>query len=202
MRIKIIFMCAMLVACAVGVRAQQIGTVVAANEQRVALTEQAAALNAAGQIALGARLRTTALNGSPDSPVKNVRLVVENRSPQFYTYVSGWATFYDGEGVRCGEGQFVMNALAAGESAETDTPGLHLTCTPATWRVVANNLLTRTSDAANPSATETSAPAMTVTPELRYEINIDGQTHPLQLGNPLDVRVGKRRIRIVVNSAP
>jgi hypothetical protein len=34
------------------------------------------------------------------------------------------------------------------------------------------------------------------------EINVNGKTIPLQLGNPLDIQVGKERVRIVVRPAP
>src|SRR4029077_8490020 len=127
--------------CAVAVAAQQPA------EQRAALTEAAAASDAKGAPAIEARLSTTVLNGSDDSPVTNVRLVVKNTSANFYTYVTGWATFYDSGAVRCGEGLFKIDALAPGESSETDTPGLRLRCTPPTWRSVAIIWLTRVADA-------------------------------------------------------
>ena len=114
----------------------------AGNEQRVPLTQTAVAHDAKGVAALEATLRTTALNGAPDAPVTNVRIVIKNVSSSFYTYVSGLATFYDGSGVRCGEGVFKVDSLAQNESAETDMPGLRITCAPATWRIVATNLLT------------------------------------------------------------
>ncbi len=170
-------------------------------EQRVGLQEQAIASDAEGRAALAGRLRTTDLRGAVDSPVTNVRLVIENRSPFFYNYVSGWATFYDSDGVRCGEGLFKLDALAVGEAAETDTPGLRLRCAPATWRVVATNLLTRTSDTAKPSqpepAVDSPGMAMSVPP---LEISIDGETLPLQLGNPIEIGTSqKSSLRIVVN---
>lgn len=200
MRTKLILFSFTFIICA-SVNAQQAG------EQRVPLQEQAVALDAEGRAALGARLRTTDLRGAVDSPVTNVRLVIENRSQFFYTYVSGWATFYDAEGVRCGEGLFKLDALAASEAAETDTPGLRLRCAPATWRVVATNLLTRTSDTAKPNQPEPesqTAPAsemVTAIPPL--EINIDGETLPLQLGNPIEINTRRKsRVRIVVNARP
>jgi hypothetical protein len=200
-------MCVALVVCgAVSVQAQavpetaQVGT----TELRVALTAQPVALDALGRPALAARLITSPLSGAPDAPVQNARLVFENRSQSFYTYASGWATFYDGDGVRCGEGLFSLDALAAGESAETDLPGLRLKCAPTSWRIVAMNLVTRKSEAetaqagASPDASATtSVPAI---PPL--EININGETHPIQLGNPLNIRVGRRRVVITVNTAP
>lgn len=180
--------------------AQQVTT-----ELRVALTAQPVALDGLGNPALAARLLTNPLGGAPDAPARNARVVLENRGQSFYTYVSGWATFYDGDGVRCGEGLFKLDALAAGESAETDLPGLRLKCAPATWRIVAMNLITRKSEAEmarastspDASTTTTSVPAI---PPL--EINIDGETHPIQLGNPLTIRVGRRQVRITVNTAP
>lgn len=202
MKTKLII-CIIFIACAaISTQAQQ------NVEQRVALTEQAAANDVEGRAALGARLRTTDLKGALDSPVTNIRLVLENRSQFFYNYVSGWATFYDAEGVRCGEGLFKLDALAVGEAAETDTPGLRLTCAPASWRVVATNLLTRTSDTAKPNqpepatdATATADGSAAVVPAL--EINIDGEIHPLQLGNPIEINTRrKRKVRIVVNTRP
>ncbi|MBV9958669.1 MAG: hypothetical protein JO360_09615 [Acidobacteria bacterium] len=191
-----------LLACA-HVRAQQNA------EQRVPLAEQAAASDADGRTALAARLRTTDLRGALDSPVTNVRLVIENRSQFFYNYVSGWATFYDAEGVRCGEGLFKLDALATGEAAETDTPGLRLTCAPATWRIVATNLLTRSTDVAKPNEPEP-APDSTgaetsvmAAPLPDLEINVDGRTLPLQLGNPIEINTRRKsKVRIVVNTRP
>lgn len=177
------------------------------NEVRVPLTEQPVALDAKGGTALAARLRVTTLNGTADAPVRNTRLVIENRSQFFYTYVSGWVTFYDADGIRCGEGLFKLDALSPGESAETDTPGLRLACSPSSWRIAANNLLTRTTDIAKPGetapATNTaspSAPSKTTLPPLT--ININGQTLPVQAGNPIEIKVGKENVRIVLDVAP
>ncbi|MBV9212011.1 MAG: hypothetical protein JOZ52_15315 [Acidobacteria bacterium] len=203
MKAKLI--CIVFIAClSAGVRAQQ-----QSGEQRVALTEQAAASDVEGHAALAARLRTTDLKGAIDSPVTNVRLVLENRSQFFYNYVSGWATFYDAEGVRCGEGLFKLDALAVGEAAETDTPGLRLTCAPVTWRIVATNLLTRSTDVAKPnepapapeSQAEPSSQMVTALPEL--EINVDGRTLPLQLGNPIEINTRRKsKLRIIVSAKP
>jgi hypothetical protein len=161
---------------------------------------------------------TTNLPASADAPVRNVSLVVENRSPYFYNYASGWATFYDVRGVRCGEGLWKVEAFAPGESAEVDTPGLRLTCTPAAWRVVALNLLTRTSDIAKPNqpAPAASDPAAAPPPassalspaapppanSQRLEININGRTLPLQLNNSVEIFVGQERVQIVVRPVP
>jgi hypothetical protein len=231
--INVLCLALTLAACSVGASAQQqtsgdASAGAAGGEQRVPLTEAATAFDAAGRIALGGRLRTTALTGTQDAPARNVLLVVENRSGFFYNYVSGSATFYDTNGVRCGEGLWKVGTLAVGESAEVDTPGLRLTCTPATWRIVAINLLTRSTDVAKPdqpapAATDTAPPAATdntppaATPRVdaapttyqqpaaaqpRLEININGKTLPLQIGNPLEIVVGNERVRIVVNPAP
>jgi hypothetical protein len=210
-------------ACGVGASAQQQTSAEASAgaagndvEPRVALTEAATAFDALGRVALGARLRTTVLAGTQDAPARNVLIVVENRSSFFYNYVSGSATFYDANGVRCGEGLWKVGTLAVGESAEVDTPGLRLTCTPTTWRVVAINLLTRSTDVAKPdqpapAATDSatpatqSAPASAASPAAtmpRLEININGRTLPLQIGNPLEIVVGNERVHIVVNPAP
>ncbi len=189
----------------------------AVSETRVPLAEPTIAFDMNGQAAVAGRLRTTALTGTPDAPTRNSRFVVENRSSVFYTYVTGWATFYDAEGVRCGEGLWKLEAFAPGESAEVDTPGLRLTCSPASWRIVAVNLLTRTGDVAKSPAvatpeavttqiatTATSAPgAAPATPALPpLEININGKTLPLQPGNPMEITVGRERVRIVVSPAP
>jgi hypothetical protein len=36
----------------------------------------------------------------------------------------------------------------------------------------------------------------------RLEVNINGKTLPLQLDNPVDIVVGKERVRLVVRRAP
>src|SRR5713101_5550049 len=107
----------LIAACAFSASAQQ------PSEQRVALTDAAIAFDARSAPALEARLLTTVLNGSEDSPVTNIRVAIKNVTPNFYAYVSGWATFYDANAVRCGEGLFKLDALAPQESAEADTPG-------------------------------------------------------------------------------
>lgn len=197
------------------------------SEPRVPLAQAASAYDVEGHEALGGRLRTQSLAGTPDAPVRNTRIVVENRSPVFYNYVAGWATFYGEDGVRCGEGLWKLEALAPQEQVEVDTPGLRLTCAPATWRIVATTLLTRTGDVAKPRQQATPPPAETgggqpnanTTSQTSdsgasnpsvvstsgippLEINVNGKTIPLQLGNPLDIQVGKERVRIVVQQAP
>lgn len=211
MKIKVIAMCVALVAYgATSARAQQVATGPQdTNEQRVPLTEPAIALNARGQTALAGHLRTTALNGSADSPVQNVRLVIENRSPFFYNYASGWATFYDAQGVRCGEGLFKVDALAVGESAEMDTPGLRIRCAPASWRITATNLLTRTSDTAKPNEpppTESlprpeslDQPASATTEKERFVyISVDGKEYRVPLGSTLNIPVNGKQVTITV----
>src|ERR1044071_650142 len=176
------------------------------SEPHVPLAQAAVAYGVAGNEALGGRLRTQALAGTPEAPVRNTRLVVENRSSVFYNYVAGWATFYGEDGVRCGEGLWKLEAFAPREQVEVDTPGLRLTCTPATWRIVATTLLTRTGDVAKPREQTQPPPAEPGTPSSTtppadasatttpaavppLEINVNGKTIPLQLGNPLDVVV-------------
>ncbi len=163
------------------------------NEKRVALTEPAVALDASGTPALEATLRTTALNGAPDTPVTNIRMVVRNRSALPYAFVSGTVTFYDAAGVRCGEGVFKADALAVDESFETDTPGVRIRCQVATWRLVASQLLPRTAPNA-PIGALTRAPS-------NFVISIDGETHPIQLEKPLVVTLGEKRRTIIVRSA-
>jgi hypothetical protein len=180
------------------------------NEKRAALTELAVAFDARGSSALEGHLLTTMLNGAPDSPVTNVRLVIRNAGASYYSYISGWATFYAADGVRCGEGLFKLDALAPGELAETDTPGLRLTCAPATWRIVATNLLTRMSDTAKPTEVQTpegsesssSMQSATTSAPANLLIAIDGEEHPIQLNNPLVVKLGNRERRIVIRAAP
>ena len=191
--------------CAASAAAQQ-SAPPDSNERRAALIEPAAAFDARGTTALEGRLLTTMLNGAMDSPVTNVRLVIRNAGSVYYTYVTGWATFYGADGVRCGEGLFKLDALAPGESAETDTPGLRLRCTPATWRIVATNLLTRSSETAKADETvdttdSPTAPA-TVSAPTNFVIAIDGEEHPIQLNHPLVVTMGNRQRRIVVRAAP
>ncbi len=225
MKIKVSWLIVLACVFAISVRAQQPTTNTAGvtNEPRVALTEQAVAYDVLGRVALGGRLRTTQLAGTADAPVRNVAVVVENRSAFFYNYVSGYATFYAADGVRCGEGLWKLEAFAPGEQAEVDTPGLRLTCTPTTWRLAALNLLTRTADVAKPAEpasapasnaapANTPPPAPTSTPPpasapaagtaQRLEININGKTLPLQFDNPIDILVGKERVVIVVRPAP
>lgn len=177
-------------------------------EMRRPLAESVVAHDALGREAVGGRLLTQSLAGTPDAPVRNTRIVIENRSNLFYTYVSGWATFYGDDGVRCGEGLWKLEALAPREQVEVDTPGLRLTCQAATWRLVATTLLTRAGDVAKtptlaataPVADDDAAPAATTLPPL--EINVNGKTIPIQPGNPLEIIVGKERVRIIVQPAP
>jgi hypothetical protein len=154
-------------------------------EQRVPLAEKAVAFDAMGRAALAGGLLTTTLGGSNDAPVRNVRLVIENRSAEFYTYISGWATFYDAAGVRCGAGLFKVDALASQESAETDTPGLRLTCAPATWRIVALNLLTRVGDTARPVLQQSDKSANPTTTVETQRMTYQKQVTDLS-GNPIN----------------
>jgi hypothetical protein len=172
-------------------------------EQRSPLNQPAMALDAKSAPALEATLLTQALNGSDDSPVMNIKVSIKNITPNFYTYVSGWVTFYDANAARCGEGLFKVDALAPQESADVDTPGLRLRCSPATWRVVANNLLTRTLDIAKP--TEALAPIEPTVEKMaptNYVISIDGHEYPIQVNNPMVLRLGNRNRRIVLKPMP
>lgn len=164
----------------------------ALNEKRVPLSEAAVALDANGAPALEATLRTTALNGAPETPVTNIRMIVKNRSTEAYAFVSGSITFYDAAGVRCGEGMFKAAALAADESFETDAPGLRIRCEATSWRIVATNLLVRMPPNA-PIGALTRAPANLV-------IDIDGEAHPIQLDKPLTLTLGEKRRTIIVRA--
>jgi hypothetical protein len=186
-----------LLSCAVVITAQQ------PTEQRAALNEAATASDAKGAAAVEGRLLTTVLNGSEDSPVTNVRIVVKNVSANFYTYVSGWATFYDSSAVRCGAGLFKLDALAPNESAEVDTPGLRLHCSPASWRIVASNLLSRTTE--GPKSIETAPPPPEAVTEkstpVNFVISINGEEHPIQVNNPIVLKLGNRNTKIVLRPA-
>jgi hypothetical protein len=162
------------------------------NEQRVPLNQPAVALDGTGAPALEATLRTTALNGAPETPVTNIHMVIKNRSTLPYAFVSGAITFYDAAGVRCGEGMFKADALAVDESFETDAPGLRIRCDAATWRVVATSLLPRVPPNA-PIAGLTRTPSNLV-------ISIDGETHPIQLDKPLTLTLGEKRRTIIVRT--
>nr|ALS89113.1 MetaGeneMark_Unknown Function [uncultured bacterium] len=166
-------------------------------ERRVPLTEAAVALDNSGSSALEATLRTTALNGAPDSPVTNIRLVVKNSSTASFAFISGLVTFYDSAGVRCGEGLFKADALSIGESFETDTPGIRIRCAPATWRIVANSLLPRVTPGA-PVAAGTTVNRS----GLNLIISVDGEEHPIQLNKPMVVTLGDRERTIVLREAP
>jgi hypothetical protein len=172
------------------------------NEQRAALNEATTGFDAKGVAAIEGRLSTQVLNGSDDSPVTNVHVVVKNTSPNFYTYVTGWATFYDASAVRCGEGLFKIDALAPGESADTDTPGLRLRCTPASWRIAATNLLTRTAETAKEAVT---APVETVVERpapINFIISVDGEEHPIQVNNPIVLKLGTKKRKIILRPIP
>jgi hypothetical protein len=183
--------------CAFVVSAQQ-------PEQRASLNDAAVAFDAKGAPGIEARLLTTALNGSQDSPVMNVRIVIKNPTANAYTYVAGLATFYDAAAVRCGEGQFKVESLAAGESAEVDTPGLRLRCTPVTWRIVASSLLTRANETMK--AAEVVAPVAPAVVErpapTNFIISIDGEQHPIQINNPIVLKLGTRNRKIVLRNVP
>ena len=162
-------------------------------EKRVSLGEAATAVDANGAAALEATLRTTSLRGAPETPITNVRLIVKNMSTVPYSFVSGIVTFYDAAGVRCGEGIFKADALAVNESFETDAPGLRIRCETASWRIVATHLLPRVA----PNTTE---PLPGSTSNL--VLDIDGESHPIQLNRPLVLTLGERRRTIIVRTAP
>jgi len=191
-QMKIIMLTVLLAITSFAVMAQQPNE---SGERRVALTDTAVALDAGGVSALEGSLRTTAINGTADSPVTNIRMVVKNSSTVPYALVSGLVTFYDSSGVRCGEGLFKANALAVGEAFESDTPGIRIRCSPATWRIVATNLLPRVAP-----IIETSMPATRANANLL--ISIDGEEHPLQIDRPLVLTLGNAQRTIVVRAAP
>jgi hypothetical protein len=189
---RIIAASLMLVCSAWLASAQETPVVGNLNEQRVPLNQPAVALDGTGAPALEATLRTTALNGAPETPVTNIHMVIKNRSTLPYAFVSGAITFYDAAGVRCGEGMFKADALAVDESFESDAPGLRIRCDAATWRVVATSLLPRVPPNA-PIAGLTRTPSNLV-------ISIDGETHPIQLDKPLTLTLGEKRRTIIVRT--
>jgi hypothetical protein len=191
---RVILISAVILVGCLCVAAQEPTTV--SGERRVALTEKAIALDGSGAPALEATLKTTALNGAEDSPVTNIRMVVRNSSSVSYAFVSGLVTFYDGSGVRCGEGLFKADALSVDEAFETDTPGIRIRCSPSTWRIVANNLLPRvTLSVIAPGAT----PARS---SLNLVISVDGEEHPIQLDKPMVLKLGDVQRTIVLREAP
>ncbi|MEP6637558.1 MAG: hypothetical protein ABJB97_12600, partial [Acidobacteriota bacterium] len=103
-------------------------------------------------------------------------------------------TFYDGGGVRCGEGLFKADALAVNESAELDTPGIRIRCTAATWRIVATNLLPRI--LLDLTTSETSPRSANLI------ISVDGEEHPIQLDKPMVLNLGEKQRTIVVRQTP
>jgi hypothetical protein len=205
-KIKIIVLCLALVALnSVAARAQETTAVQTPLEQPVAIAQKAVALDGAGREALAASLLTSALQGTPEAPIKNARFTIENRSAIFYTYVSGTITFYKEGNVRCGEGLFTLSALAPGETAETDAPGLRLECTPAAWRVVASNLTARANETTRPvepqQPQQPVAPVAPAAPSPLY-LTVDGQQYQVPLNSTLEIPVKKRRIRITLSDQP
>jgi hypothetical protein len=175
------------------VLAQQNSSV--SNEKRVPLSEAAVALDATDAAALEATLTTRTLNGAQDTPVTNIRMVVRNASQVAFAFVSGIVTFYDGAGLRCGEGIFKADALAVNESFDTDSPGIRIRCNPVSWRIVATNLLPRVVPNAQPTPPVPRATS-------RLTISIDGEVHPIQLDRPLTLTLGERQRTIVLREAP
>jgi hypothetical protein len=190
-RPRMIAICCVMLSLAASVSGQ---VVQSPGEQKVPLTQAAIAFDGGGVAALEGTLRTTALGGAPDTPVTNIRFVVRNVSARPYSYVSGLATFYDSTGVRCGEGIFKADELLANESAETDTPGIRIRCAPATWRIIATNLLPRLS----PGLTGEDTAAR----PSNLMISIDGEEHPIQLDRPMVLNLGERQRTIIVRRTP
>ena len=192
---KVILVGAVFLMSCITVVAQE--TTAGSSERRVALSEKAVALDAAGAPILEATLKTTALNGSEDSPVTNISMVVKNSSGVPYVFVSGLVTFYDGSGVRCGEGVFKSEALSVDEAFETDTPGIRIRCAPSTWRIVANNLIPRVAP-----ITPGSPSANLSRSGLNLVISVDGEEHPIQLQKPMVLKLGDVQRTILLREAP
>jgi len=192
---RVILIGAVFLMSCIGVVAQE--PTAGSSERRVALSERAVALDASGTAVLEATLKTTALSGSEDSPVTNISLVVRNSSSVPYVFVSGLVTFYDGSGVRCGEGVFKAEALSVDEAFETDTPGIRIRCAPSTWRIVASNLIPRvaTIGPGSPNASVSRA-------GLNLVISVDGEEHPIQLQKPMVVKLGDTQRTILLREVP
>lgn len=180
------------------VAAAQTGSV----PQGVALSQTAVAVNGSGVPSLEATLKTTTLNGAADSPVTNIKMVVRNTSNVSYAYLTGLVTFYDGAGVRCGEGFFKADSVAEGEAFETDTPGIRIRCVPATWRIIATNLVPRLSPSGSPPADETSPGAASNRSVMNLVISVDGEEHPIQLEKPMVITLAGSNRTILVRLAP
>jgi len=191
---RVMVITAVLLISCLGVAAQD-----ALSEKRVALNEKAVALDGSGATALEATLKTTALNGSDDSPVTNISVVIRNSSNQPYVYVSGLVTFYDGSGVRCGEGVFKADALSADESFESDTPGIRIRCAPSTWRIVATSVVPKVAplEPSSPS----SPSARSNRSRMNLVISVDGEEHPIQLDKPMMVKLGDVQRTIILREA-
>jgi len=168
----------------------------------VPITQAAVARDGSGAPALEATLKTTTINGAADSPVTNIRMVVRNSSNVSYAYLSGLVTFYDGAGVRCGEGLFKADGLAVNEAFESDTPGIRIRCAPATWRIIATNLVPRV--APNSTTPSNAAPPGSVSSRssLNLIISVDGEEHPIQLDKPMVLVLGDSKRTILVREAP
>jgi hypothetical protein len=120
-------------------------------------------------------------------------MVVKNVSAIYYSYVSGIVTFYDSSGIRCGEGTFNSDVLVPNESVETDTPGIRIRCAPGSWRVVATNLVPR-------STLNLLTPTTATTGNLL--ISVDGEEHPIQIDKPMVLTLGDRQRTILLKRAP
>jgi len=189
------FLSMILLASCFSVVAQETTTL--SKERPVPLTDAAFALDSSGTAALEATLKTTALHGANDSPVTNIRVVIRNASSIDFSFVSGLVTFYDGSGVRCGEGIFKADALSVNEAFETDTPGIRIRCSPASWRIVATNLLPRVA----PTVTVPIAMSATRSNQ-NLIISVDGEEHPIQLEKPMVLQLGAVERTIVIRSRP
>ena len=205
---SVLFLFGILISCSIS--GAQTQTNAARNEASFPLDSQAVAHDSTGRPVLSGKLRTTELHGTQDSPITNIRLVVTNTAPFMYTYITGWASFYDSEGIRCGGGLFKVNALESGESAEVDTPGLRLICSPANWRIQATTLLTPAKDVTPSAAPEPTSDATVVPspsgaqsqlPIPPLVLSIDGEDHPIQIGNPITINPQNRPIRLILKRA-
>lgn len=184
----------LLIAVVLSLACLSVGAQETAADKRVALSEKAVAMDGNGAPALEATLRTTAINGAEDSPVTNVNLVVRNMSGSPYIFVNGLVTFYDGAGIRCGEGMFKAGALSVDEAFETDAPGIRIRCSPTTWRIFASNLIPRVA----PFVTQ----ARAASSRMNLLISVNGEEHPIQLDKPMVLKIGNEERTLVLREAP
>ncbi len=87
------------------------------------------------------------------------------------------------------------------ESFETDAPGIRIRCSPATWRIVANNLLPKVTNGFDANTSTATGPTAGRS-NMNLIISVDGEEHPIQLDKPMVVKLGDADRTIVLRPAP